>query len=98
MKILVFNWRCWINPSMGGAEVFTHEVLKRWVKDGHEVTLFTSKFSGSKSEEVLDGIRIFRDGGKYTVYGKAKKWYKNRFSKENFDVIIDEINTRNNQE
>jgi hypothetical protein len=23
LKILVFNWRYWLNPAMGGAEVFT---------------------------------------------------------------------------
>ena len=39
--ILIFNWRCWLNSAMGGAEVFTREVAKRWVKAGHEVTLFT---------------------------------------------------------
>jgi hypothetical protein len=43
LSILVFNWRCWFNPAMGGAEVFTYENAKRWVKAGHEVTLFTSK-------------------------------------------------------
>ena len=41
LRILIFNWRCWLNPAMGGAEVFTHEVAKRWVKAGHEVTLFS---------------------------------------------------------
>ena len=43
LSILVFNWRCWLNPEAGGAEVFTYENAKRWVKAGHEVTLFTSK-------------------------------------------------------
>jgi hypothetical protein len=41
LKILLFNWRCWLNPAMGGAEVFTYENAKRWVKAGHEVTLFS---------------------------------------------------------
>ena len=36
LKTLVFNWRCWLNPAMGGAEVFTREVATRWVKAGHE--------------------------------------------------------------
>jgi glycosyltransferase involved in cell wall biosynthesis len=94
MKILVYNWRCWLNPAMGGAEVFTHEVTKRWVRDGHEVTWFTSEYPNSKKEEVVDGIRIVRAGGKYSVYGKAKQYYKKRFSKEKFDVVIDEINTK----
>ena len=79
---------------MGGAEVFTYEVAKRWVALGHEVTLFTSKFPGCKDEETVDGIRIVRAGGRFTVYGQAKKFYAKRFSKEGFEVIIDEINTQ----
>lgn len=94
MKILVFNWRCWLNAAAGGAEVFTREVTKRWVKAGHEVTLFTSEFSGCKREEVLDGVRVVRRGGRLAVYWWAKRAYRHRFSKEGFDVVVDEINTR----
>ena len=79
---------------MGGAEVFTHEVAKRWVTAGHEVTLFTSEFSGCKQEEVLDGVRVVRAGGKFGVYWNAKRFYRRVFSKEGYDVVIDEINTR----
>jgi len=94
MKILIFNWRDIRNPEAGGAEVFTHEIAKRLVKRGDEVTLFTSKFDNCKKEEFVDGIRIIRAGGKYFVYQKAKEYYKNIFSKEGFDVVIDEINTK----
>jgi len=79
---------------MGGAEVFTHEVAKRWVEAGHEVTLFTSEFPNCGHDEILDGVRVVRSGGKYSVYRRAKEYYKRCFSKENFDLIIDEINTR----
>ena len=79
---------------MGGAEVFTHEVASRWVAQGHEVVLFTSEFEGAQDEEVVDGVRIVRAGGRFSVYGEAKKCYSKRFIRENFDVIIDEINTR----
>jgi len=79
---------------MGGAEVFTHEVAKRWVKLGHEVTLFTSEFLGCRREEVLDGVRVVRRGGRLAVYWWAKRTYGKRFAKEKFDAVIDEINTR----
>lgn len=79
---------------MGGAEVFTREVAKRWVEWGHQATLFTSEFGGCKREEVVDGVRIVRAGGKYGVYRWARKLYRKRFSKEGFDVVVDEINTR----
>ena len=79
---------------MGGAEVFTREVAKRWVASGHEVSLFTSKFSGCKKEEIVDGVKIIRAGGRFTVYRQAKRFYSKRFRKEGFDIVIDEINTR----
>jgi len=93
LRILVFNWRDIKNPEAGGAEVFTHENAKRWIKMGHEVTLFTSEFNGCKKEEIIDGVKVVRAGGRYFVYMKAREYYKKYFSKEKFDVVIDEINT-----
>ncbi|MEM3798303.1 MAG: glycosyltransferase family 4 protein [Candidatus Bathyarchaeia archaeon] len=94
LNILIFNWRCWLNPDMGGAEVFTREVAKRWVKLGHHVTLFASEFPKCRREEEADGVRIVRGGGRFLVYLKAKRYYESVFSREGFDVVIDEINTR----
>jgi glycosyltransferase involved in cell wall biosynthesis len=82
-----------MNPEMGGAEVFTREIIKRLSIAGHEITLFTSEFKGSKKEEIIDNIRIVRDGGKFSVYQKAKNFYK-KHHKENYDIVIDEVNTR----
>jgi len=72
---------------MGGAEVFAREAAKRWVKRDHEITLFTFEFPNCKREEVLDGVRIVRAGGKYSVYWKAKIFRK-YFSGENSLVQI----------
>ena len=97
MKILIFNWRDIKNPISGGAEVFTHEIFKRIAKKGNEVTLFTSEFPNCEKEEIIDGIKIIRAGGRYwrySVYWKAKEYYKKYFSKEGFDIIVDECNTR----
>jgi len=79
---------------MGGAEVFTYEIAKRWVESGNEVTLFTSEFPNCKKEEEVDGVRIVRSGGKYQVFWNAKRHYRKYFSKEDYDVVVDEINTR----
>ena len=37
-------------------------------------------------------MRIVRDGGRYLVYLKAKPFYQRH--RDEFDVVIDEINTR----
>jgi len=92
MNILWFNWRDIKNPEAGGAEIYTHEIAKRLAEKGYSITLFTAKFRGCKKEETIDGVRVIRDGGKYTVYQKAKEFYRKDGSK--FDIVVDEINTR----
>ena len=92
MRILWYNWKDLRNPDAGGAEVYTHEVMKRLAKRGHEMTLFTSKFKDCQLNENIDGVDIIRDGNKYTVYLKAKSYSK--AYKHHYDLIIDEINTR----
>jgi glycosyltransferase involved in cell wall biosynthesis len=92
MRILWFNWKDIQNPEAGGAEVFTHEIMKRLAKSGHEMTLFTSRFKGCQLNENIDGIDIIREGNKYTVYKNGKHYLK--AYKEHYDLVIDEINTK----
>jgi len=92
LRILWYNWRDIKNPEAGGAEVFTHEIASRLVNKNHEVHLFTSAFANSPDVEKIDGVRVIRDGSKYSVYKKAEKYYKSK--KEDYDIVIDEINTR----
>lgn len=89
MHILILNWRDIKNPKSGGAEIVTMEHAKAWVKKGHNVTWFTSKFKGAKKEEKIDGINIVRRGNFITVYLFAPFYYL--FSKNTFDLVIDEI-------
>jgi glycosyltransferase involved in cell wall biosynthesis len=92
LRILWLNWRDIKHPEAGGAEVFTHEVMRRLVKKGHCMTLFSERFSNSLQYENIDGVNIIRDGGRYTVYNKAKDYYNNY--KDNYDFIVDENNAK----
>ncbi|MFN2544459.1 MAG: glycosyltransferase [Actinomycetota bacterium] len=92
LRVLFINWRDIRNPDAGGAEVVTHEIAKRWVQSGHEVTLLTSRFSGSPPLEVVDGVRIRRTGRLRN--GSFHLLVQRTLSKApDVDVIIDEINT-----
>lgn len=93
MKILIFNLRDIKNPNAGGAEVFTHEVAKRWVHDGNEVTLISSNFKGGLKNELIDGINIIRLGNTISVFWKAKQHYR-KYITGNIDIIIDEYTLR----
>lgn len=92
MRLLVCNWKDIRHPDAGGAEVYTHEVARAWVKDGHEVTLFSSQVAEQEEEEEHDGIRVIRRGSRLGVYRAAGSFIA-RHSAE-FDLIIDEVNTR----
>ena len=89
MNVLIFNWRDIKNPKSGGAEIVTLEHAKIWVKKGHNVTWFTSKFKNSKNEEIIGGVNIVRRGNFLTVFFHAILFYL--FSKKKFDIVIDEI-------
>jgi glycosyltransferase involved in cell wall biosynthesis len=92
MRLIWFNWRDIKHPEHGGAEVFTHEVIRRLEKKGYVITLFSERFPGSVQEDYIDGVRIYRDGGRYSVYRKAREFYLK--NKNNYDFVIDEINAK----
>ena len=90
-SILMMAWRDIKNPTKGGAEVVTHELLKRWTKVGYKCVLYSSAFPRCKNEEVVDGYNIVRGGGRLGTYWKAYRFYKN--NAKNFDLVIDQVNT-----
>lgn len=92
MKILVVNWQDTKNPLAGGAEVHLHEVFERIVKMGHHVTLACSTFPDAPAEETVNGIRVIRKGGRYLFNFRFLLEYLTRFRKEDFDIIVDDMN------
>lgn len=89
MKILILNWRDPKNPNSGGAEIVTLQHAKAWVKNNHKVIWLTAGFKNSLKEEYVEGIKIVRFGNSLSVFLRAPFYYL--FSKENFDLVIDEI-------
>lgn len=89
MKILILNWRDIRSPRAGGAEVLTHEIARRLVERGDEVTWFTSRPPGAKADEDVDGVRLVRRGSELTT-----RLFAPRFAlRSSWDVIVEEINT-----
>ena len=75
MNILLLSWRDPKNPRSGGAEYVTFEHAKGWVKKGDHVTWFATRFYGSESKEVLDGVKIIRYGNSFSVFFFAALYY-----------------------
>lgn len=93
MRVLIYNWKDLSHPAAGGAEVYTEGFARELVKSGHMVTLFVSAVEGQPSDEVVHGVRIIRRGGRLGVYREARRFWR-REGNGQFDVIIDEVNTR----
>jgi glycosyltransferase involved in cell wall biosynthesis len=87
-RILIFNWRDIRHAYSGGAEVYIHELAKRWVQAGDRVTMFCGSDGKSKRNETIDGVTIIRRGGFYFVYLWAFLYYMLQF-RGKFDIIID---------
>ncbi|HTH23359.1 MAG TPA: glycosyltransferase, partial [Nitrososphaeraceae archaeon] len=91
MRILWYNWRDVKNPEAGGAEAYSHQIMTRLLQRGHDITLFTSQYPNSSRSDIIDGLRVIRSGGRYSVYSKARNYFKK--NKHNYDIFIDSINT-----
>lgn len=93
MKVLWLSWKDMSHPEAGGAEVVASQLAKRLVKDGHEVKFITGGYPGATREEQHpDGYTITRLGGRWTVYFRAFRHYKQEL-KGWPDLIIEEVNT-----
>ncbi len=92
MKILWFTWKDRRHPQAGGAETVNEELAKRLVRDGHEVIFIVAGFPGCSSEEMVDGFKVIRLGGRYSVYWKAYRYYVKHL-RGWADLVIDEMNT-----
>ncbi len=88
LRILIFNWRDTKHTWAGGAEVYIHELAKRWVKDGSKVSIFCGNDCKSKFNEQVEDVEIIRRGGIYTVYIFALLYYFFKL-RGNYDIVID---------
>ena len=87
VRFLMLNWRDPRNPLAGGAERVTLAYLRGLVERGHEVTWFANAFPGGAPEEMIDGIRVLREGGKFPAWLAARKWHSEQ---DPFDLVIDQ--------
>jgi glycosyltransferase involved in cell wall biosynthesis/O-antigen/teichoic acid export membrane protein len=91
-RILFLNWRDIEHPEAGGAEAFSHEVARRWVEAGHDVTLLSSGFPGAASTTEIAGVRIRRFGRLRS--GSFHALVQRELARaRGYDVVVESINT-----
>lgn len=99
MRILVVNWQDIKNPHSGGAETHLHEVFGRIASmKGHSVDLLCSGFKGAPDTETIDGMQVYRVGGRMTFPLYAKRKYKQLRAAGiaaglgDYDVVVEDLN------
>jgi len=90
MRILIFNWRDLKHSWSGGGEIYVFEQAKRWAKMGHEVTILCGQDAEKNLPffEEIQGIKIYRKGGRYSLYIWAA-WYYLMHFRGKVDIVID---------
>ncbi|RUP01007.1 MAG: glycosyltransferase family 1 protein [Mycobacterium sp.] len=67
-SVLLLCWRDTGHPQGGGSETYLQRIGAQLAAAGVTVTLRTARYPGAARREIVDGVRISRSGGRYTVY------------------------------
>ena len=67
-SVLLLCWRDTGHPQGGGSEAYLQRIGARLADQGVEVTLRTARYRGAPRRDVVDGVRVIRAGGRYSVY------------------------------
>src|ERR1700753_1649197 len=67
-SVLLLCWRDTGHPQGGGSETYLQSRVAQLAASGVAVTLRTARYPGAPRREVIDGVRINRVGGRYSVY------------------------------
>lgn len=67
-SVLLLCWRDTGHPQGGGSEAYLQRIGAQLAASGMAVTLRTARYPGAPRREVVDGVRIDRVGGRYSVY------------------------------
>ena len=67
-SVLLLCWRDTGHPQGGGSETYLQRIGAQLAASGIDVTLRTARYAGAPRREVVDGVRISRAGGRYSVY------------------------------
>lgn len=91
ITILALSWRDLKSPTAGGAEVHTHEMLKRADRQKFRIIHFAALYEGGRPSEFIDNIHYIRKGSIISVIWYAFCYYiRNR---KNIDFVIEQCNT-----
>jgi glycosyltransferase involved in cell wall biosynthesis len=87
LRVLLLNWRDSGHPEGGGAESFLERMASGLCRLGHDVTVRCASYEGALADEVIDGVRYARRGGRFSVYPRTALFLAR--NRRRFDVVVD---------
>lgn len=86
-RVVVANWRGPDHSMAGGSERYAWELAQGLAAAGARVDFLTARESGQRRNEVRDGIRLVRRGGRLTYYVLGLLWVLVRRGR--IDAVVD---------
>ncbi len=69
--MVICSWRDETHPEAGGSERYVGQVARYLASQGDDVVVLTSDHGGAPRDEVADGVRYRRRGGRLSVFARA---------------------------
>jgi glycosyltransferase involved in cell wall biosynthesis len=92
LRILVLADRCWSHPQAGGSGANLYAQVRRWARDGHQVTVIAGDYPGAeRHERAAPNLIVHRMGGRASVFPRAI-WAVRRGLGGDADVVLEVIN------
>jgi len=95
LRILILSWKDPLHPSAGGAERYLVAVAKRWLADGHQVSILGPKRGKLQTQDTGSGdrgIQYLGMGSRLSVFRDARAYL--RAQANTFDRVLESVSTR----
>lgn len=87
LSVLLLNWRDMHHPEAGGAEKYLATVARGLAARGHDVIFGTASYPGALTDEVVEGVRYVRRGGRLDIY--ARSLVAHALGTYTVDIVVD---------
>ncbi len=71
LRVVFFNRRDTSNPEGGGSELYVEVIARALAAAGHSVTVYSADHGGAPTDDLREGVRYVRRGGKISVLARA---------------------------
>jgi glycosyltransferase involved in cell wall biosynthesis len=87
-RIAFLVWRDTRHPEGGGSELFVERIAAWLASQGHDVTIACAAHGNAPRDEIRDGVRFRRRGGRLTVYARGLAYLLGPAGRRT-DIVVD---------